>query len=132
VVFDYWERRLHGTFSGSFAPGVVPARYNSQVFVIRERLAHPQVVATSRHITGGGVDLLDLSWDGTRLSGRSRVVAGDSYEIYLTVPSGYAIDRADCAGAASGAAAREGAVARVTCRADTSREMDWSVTFRKD
>ena len=132
VVFDYWERRLHGTFSGSFAPGAVPARYNSQVFVIRERLAHPQVVATSRHITGGGVDLLDLSWDGTRLSGRSRVVAGDPYEIYLTVPSGYALDRADCAGAPSGAAVREGTVARVTCRSDTSREMDWSVTFRPE
>ncbi len=39
--------------------------------------AHPQVVATSRHITGGGVDLLDVSWKDGVLSGRSRVVGGE-------------------------------------------------------
>ena len=132
VVFDFWEKRLHGTFSRSFAPGVVPARYNSQVFVIRERLAHPQLVATSRHITGGGVDLLDLSWDGSRLSGRSRVVAGDPYEIYVTVPAGHALGQASCAGAPADAPVRDGALARFTCRSDTSREIDWSVTFRRE
>ena len=130
VVFDFWEKRLHGTFSGSFAPGVIPARYNSQVFVIRERLARPQLVATSRHITGGGVDLIDLSWDGARLSGRSRVVAGDPYEVYVTVPAGYVLDRATCTDVPAGAQARDGALARFTCRSETSREIDWSVTFR--
>jgi hypothetical protein len=131
VVFDFWEKRLHGTFAKSFAPGPLPARYNSQVFVIRERLVHPQLVATSRHITGGGVDLVDLSWDGARLSGRSRLVAGDPYDIYVTVPAGYAIGQATCAGASADAPVCDGVLARFTCRADTAREIDWSVSFRR-
>ena len=132
MVFDFWEKRLHGTFARSFAPGAIPARYNSQVFVIRERLPHPQLAATSRHITGGGVDLVDLSWDGTRLSGRSRLVAGDPYGIYVTVPAGYALEEASCAGATTEAPVRDGALARFICRADTSREVGWSVSFRRE
>lgn len=131
LVFDFWEKRLHGTFVKSFAPGLVPTRYNSQVFVIRERLAHPQVIATSRHITGGGVDLVSVSWDGTRLAGRSRVVAGDPYEIYVTVPAGFTLEQANCEGVPADAPAPDAGVARITCRADTSRELDWSVTTRR-
>jgi hypothetical protein len=132
AVFDYWEKRLLGTFSGSFAPGQVPPRYNSQVFVIRERVPHPQVLSTSRHITGGGVDLVDLAWDGARLSGRSHVVAGDPYEIYVTVPAGYAVGLATCGGVPAEAPRRDGAVAQLACRSDASRDVDWSVSFRRE
>ena len=132
AVFDYWEKRLLGTFSGSFAPGQVPPRYNSQVFVIRERVPHPQVLSTSRHITGGGVDLVDLAWDGARLSGRSHIVAGDPYEIYVTVPAGYAVGYATCGGVPAEAPRRDGAVAQLACRSDASRDVDWSVTFRRE
>ena len=84
TVFEFWERRLLAPDGDSFAPGPIAAAFNSQVFVIRERLPHPQVVATSRHITGGGVDLLDVSWKDGVLSGRSRVVGGEPYEIFVT------------------------------------------------
>jgi hypothetical protein len=132
LVFDFWEKRLRGSFAKSFEPGPIPARYNSQVFVIRERLERPQLVATSRHITGGGVDLIDVSWDGTTLAGRSRAVAGDPYELYVTVPTGFALGQASCTGAATDSARILGALARFTCRADTSREIGWSVSFRKE
>jgi hypothetical protein len=131
AVFEFWEKRLHGTFAGGFAPGPLPARYNSQVFVIRERLARPQLVATSRHITGGGTDLVGLSWDGARLVGRSRLVGGDPYGIYVTVPAGFALERASCGEAAMEAPVRDGALARVTCRSDTSRDIEWSVSFSR-
>jgi hypothetical protein len=132
VVFDFWEKRLHGTFAESFAPGPVPARFNSQVFVIRERLPRPQVIATSRHITGGGVDLVDVSWDGTRLAGRSRVVGGDPYELYVTVPAGFTLGQAACAGVPAKGAVREAGFARFTCLAETNLELEWSVSFRRE
>ena len=120
VVFEFWEKRLHGTFSGSFGPGPIPARFNSQVFVIRERLLRPQLIATSRHVTGGGVDLVGLSWDGSQLAGRSRIVAGDPYSIYVTVPAGFTIERAVCDATRVDAPALDGVLARFTCRSETS------------
>jgi len=58
-VFDFWEKKLMGSFSGSLPAGRVDPAFNCQVLIFRERLARPQVLATNRHITGGGVDLLD-------------------------------------------------------------------------
>jgi len=50
LVFDFWGKRLHGTFANSFAnsfaPGPIPARYGSRGFVIRERVAPS---ASDRH-----------------------------------------------------------------------------------
>jgi alpha-galactosidase len=131
LVFEFWEKRLVGSFSRGFDPGIVPAKYNSQVFVIRERAAHPQVLATSRHVTGGGVDLLAAGWDGAavRLSGRSRLVAGDPYEVYVHVPPGFTPASAACEDAGV-PVVRDGAVVRFTCRAETSRDVGWSVYFR--
>ena len=131
LVFEFWEKRLLGSFSRSFVPGALPATFNSQVFVIRERAAHPQLIATSRHITGGGVDLISTEWaqDSRRLSGRSRAVARDPYELYVHVPPGFEPVAAECDGAST-AFQREGSVARWGCRADTSREIAWSVSFR--
>lgn len=131
LVFEFWEKRLLGSFSRSFAPGSLPQAFNSQVFVIRERTDHPQVLATSRHITGGGVDLLAVAWqaDTRRIVGRSRPVAADPYEVFVHVPAGFEPDAAACGGAAV-PVQREGTVARFTCKPQTTAELEWQVRFR--
>ena len=53
-VFEFWTKRLLGSFSGSFAPGPLDPLFRSQALAIRERKPHPQVLATSRHVTCGG------------------------------------------------------------------------------
>jgi len=141
VVFEFWEKRLLGSVTKAFVPGVISPRFNSQAFVVRERVAHPQVVATNRHITGGGVDLLDVRWREGSLAGRSRIVGGDPYDVYITEPAGFVFDKATCdgaqlsgalrEGARSSSAAREGALVKITCRADASREIGWTATFRR-
>lgn len=130
-VFDFWNKRLLGSFSGAFFPGKIDPAFNCQVFCIRERKSHPQILATNRHITGGGVDLLDVKWEGDRLSGRSRSVAGDDYEIYVSVPSGFSFDRAECDGADLLKTERKGAMLKIALRADMNREITWSVFFMK-
>jgi hypothetical protein len=133
LVFEFWEKRLHGSVSRGFSPGSLPARFNAQAFIIRERVPHPQVVATSRHVTGGGVDLLDVTWnEGTRsLSGRSRVVGGDPYEVYVTVPPGFDFEKAVCDGVEAAGAVREGPLVRFTCRRALAREIGWAATFER-
>jgi hypothetical protein len=128
AVFEFWQRKLDLPEGGSFEPGELPSRFNSQVFVIRQRLPHPQLVATSRHITGGGVDLLDVAWKDGVLSGRSRVVGGEPYEIFLTEGS-WRLAEMQCDGAAALPVAREGALVTSGCRPDASGEIAWRARF---
>jgi len=130
-VFEFWSRQLLGAFSGAFPPGEVDPKFNCQVFCIRERRAHPQILATSRHITGGGVDLVEVLWEGKRLFGKSRVVGGDDYELFISIPPGFAFDHAECSGAALINTQQDGAVLRFSLKSDQSREIDWTASFRR-
>ncbi|HEU4988245.1 MAG TPA: hypothetical protein VFT41_00520, partial [Gemmatimonadaceae bacterium] len=87
-VFEFWSRRLLGEFHDAFVPGPIDSTFKVQVFCIRERVDHPQVLATNRHVSCGGPDLERVVWAGDSLSGESRLVAGDPYEIYLSEPAG--------------------------------------------
>jgi len=131
LVFEFWTKRLVGSFTGAFTPGPIDPRYHAQAFVIRARLPHPQLVATSRHVTGGGVDLMDVAWADDALSGRSRVVANDPYLIYLTEPPGFVFASATCGDASLAGAAREGGLVTVTCQPATSGEIEWRATYAR-
>ena len=132
LVFDYWLRQADTAgHLVSFAPGALPAAINAQVFVIREQLDRPQVMATSRHITGGGVDLVDVSWSDGVLTGRSRVVADDPYEIFLTEPDGWSFDSMRCDGATPRRATRGPAGLVTGCTAASSGEVTWRATFTR-
>ncbi len=151
LVFEFWGKRLLGSFTKAFIPGAINTQFNSQAFIVRERVAHPQVVATSRHITGGGVDLLDVQWREGSVTGRSTIVGRDPYDIFVTEPPGFTFDKATCDGAVltgavreglqvrkaalkrppSAAAVRDGRLVKITCRSETSREIGWSASFRR-
>jgi hypothetical protein len=64
-----------------------------------------------------------------RLSGKSRVVGGDVYEIFVTIPPGYSFDRAEGDGAAVLKTREDGAVLRVSLKSEESREVSWGVRF---
>jgi len=131
LVFEFWTRRLVGSFTGAFAPGPIDPRFHAQAFVIRERLPRPQLVATSRHLTGGGVDLAEVTWVDDMLSGRSRVVANDPYVLYLTEPPGFVFASATCGDAPLTGTARDGGLVTVTCQPATSGEIGWRARFTR-
>jgi hypothetical protein len=131
TVFEFWERRLLSTEGESFAPGPLAPAFNSQVLIIRERLPHPQVVATSRHITGGGVDLLDVSWKDGVLTGRSGVVGGEPYEIFVTESDGWRLVETECDGAAPRPVARKDGLAIAGCSPAASGDISWRARFEK-
>jgi hypothetical protein len=87
--------------------------------------------ATNRHITGGGVDLIGLSWSDGVLAGRSRVVADDPYEIFLTEPDGWSFDSMRCDGATPRPATRGSAGLVTGCTAAASGEVTWRATFTR-
>jgi len=128
-VFEFWTKTLLGSFSGRFHPGPIDSRFRSQALCIRQRLPRPQLIATSRHVTCGGVDLLDLRWEGGRLSGKSLVVDGDPYVIYLTQPAGYDFADVECRGAAVQRKEKDGPLVKITLLAAKSGEIEWTAKY---
>jgi len=130
-VFEFWTRKLLGSFSGSFIPGPLDPVFRCQALAIRERAPHPQLLATSRHVTSGGVDLADVRWADGALSGKSLVVAGDPYELTLTEPEGYRLERFDCPGVTILETKKESPVVKVKLLPGESRQVSWLASYIK-
>jgi len=128
-VFEFWAKSLLGSFTGSFAPGPLDPVFRSQALVIRERRPYPQVLATSRHVTAGGPDLAAVRWADGELSGTSRLTGGDPYDIFLTEPEGFRLERFVCEGASASGPVRAGRMVRIRLTADASGTASWRAVF---
>ncbi len=130
LAFDFWGRRFLGGFRDALVAGPVDPVFQVQVLCLRERQTHPQVLATSRHVTCGGVDLESVRWNGDILEGTSRVVQGDDYALYLTEPEGWTAEAVETsAGKASLGGRRPGSVtATIT---EGAGPIAWRVRFRR-
>ncbi len=131
LVFEFWSKKNIGSFHGAFTPGPPDTVYRSQCFIIRERRPHPQLLATSRHLTGGGPDLVDLKWKDGILTGRSLVVGGDPYDLFVHVPDGYHLSGVEVEGAEQGGISREGSVRRVRVSSSAGGEALWRLIFTR-
>ena len=69
--------------------------HDTRVLLIHPLLNHPQLIGTSRHISGA-VSIQSLMWDSSRntLSGSSQTVPGDDYTLWVHVPEGTAFSGA--------------------------------------
>jgi hypothetical protein len=128
-VFEFWSKQLIGNFSESFPPGKIDPKYNCQLFCIRERLDHPQVMATNRHITCGGYDLEDVRWKNNILSGKSRLVGNDDYILYLTEPSGFSLKDVSCEGVMLKKIQKKEGMVQITLLSETNAMLCWKVEF---
>jgi len=137
VGFDYWENAFVGPVAGTLTATLRPS--SCRVISLRRSAARPQLVSTSRHITQGAVDVVSVEWDEKTktLSGRSRVVGGDPYELRIAMPTtakrwavGKAeIDRPEKHFGEAVAWKADPPGVRVTITAPRSREVTWRVAF---
>jgi alpha-galactosidase len=131
VAFDFWAKRFLGAFRDTLFAGTVDPTFQVQVVCLRERQSHPQLLATNRHVSCGGVDLERVSWSGEALSGTSRVVTGDDYELYLTEPDGWTAESVDVPGAAAVLGEARDHWRRVTMRGARTGQLTWTVRYRR-
>ena len=87
VVFDFWNQTLLGVVSDRMSIEV--AGHDTRVVLVHKLLGHPQLIGTSRHITGA-YSIKNLSWDvaATTLKGQSNVVPGVDYTLFIHLPPG--------------------------------------------
>ncbi len=87
AAFDFWADTFVAPIRGTLEQ-TVPGGH-CRILAVRPVADHPQLLSTSRHIAQCVVDVLEETWDAkTRtLRGKSRVVAGDRYELRIALPA---------------------------------------------
>jgi hypothetical protein len=131
VAFDYWNNKLVPVIQDKLQVSV-PGQ-SCCVLAVRPVANHPQLISTSRHITQGIVDVLDEKWnEGTKtLSGRSKVVAGDPYELRIVLPNdNWNATAADSPNEAKPTLSQNGTLVRAMVQPANSGEITWSVQFK--
>ena len=132
LVFEFWTQTFLGKSKGSFKAPAQNADSAMQVFAIREARPHPWVLSTTRHISQGGVSLLDERWDaGSKtLSGKSAVVVGDPYVLTVHLPQGFRIESAEVGGEKVESAGQT-EIATVRIVPSATKTVEWKMTFAR-
>jgi hypothetical protein len=128
LVFEFWNKKFLGLCKDSFAVGEL-APGSIQTFSIREKTDHPQIVSTNRHLSQGGYDLTDVQWTKNTLSGKSKVVANDNYELYIYLPDGYRIKAATASNQVITVVNNQLSVVSFT--PNKTGEVNWKIVFIK-
>ena len=132
LAFEFWTKSFLGSFREALSPGDVDPRFGVQVFCLRERTKHPQLVATNRHVSCGAMDVSNVAWNQGSLEGVSSVVGGDPYELYLTEPAGYSFVDARVEGALVSANEKVGSLRRLRLLSARNGEVRWRLDYRAD
>lgn len=137
VGFDFWANKFVSPFREKITATLPPE--SCRILSVRPMLTVPQLVSTSRHVTQGVVDVTKEAWDGQKavLSGVSKVVGNDSYELRIVVPAdakswrvtGMMVSPADEAAGVKAGFVQDGPKIRATLTSATSRDVDWGVQF---
>ena len=136
-AFDFWENKPLSDISGSFAMEL-PAE-SCRIIAVRAKSNHPVVVSTSQHVTQGMIDLLKENWKDGTLSGTSKLIAGDDYELRIAgINDGgkWKVDQVSLIGNADGATIKvlpqqENGWLRVLVKSNKSQVVNWKLRFVK-
>jgi alpha-galactosidase len=130
AVFEFWTKTYCGSFGEGFDPGRINQKFGCQLFCIRERTGHPQLLATSRHITCGSYEVATLSWSPKSLSGMSTMIPGEPYNLYILEPVGVEFAHAECDGARIVETEKRGLVRTIVLRPDRLKTVDWTIRYQ--
>jgi len=132
VVYEFWSRKLLGTFKGKFTSRPVKS-IDCDIYSIVEKQNHPMLASTSRHIRQMAVDIKNVVWNEARreLRGVSRAVSGDPYQLRVYVPPGYQFDRVEVPAGLTAKPSMEGNLLNVDFTTSTGDDVPWSCFFRK-
>jgi alpha-galactosidase len=129
LVFEFWTKTYTGSFTKGFRFGKIPERINCQLFCIRERTGHPQLLATSRHLSCGALEVMDVLWSHNILTGTARPGVPEPYTAWFFEPDGYNLVSLKCKGAAVKENHKTGNIRVVTFRT-SGKEITWELVYQ--
>ena len=131
LVFEFWTKKLKALAKQQFEPGTIDSLYRCQAFAIREKQNHPQLLATSRHISCGALELNQLEWKKRALNGNCELIAGDTYSLYIYEPDDYDLTSLDISNADILKSTKDGKVRTVTFLSQQGGNVSWSLGYRQ-
>ena len=130
LVFEFWTKKFSGSYKDDFEPGTIDTLYGCQVFCFREKKDHPQLLATNRHISCGGPDLLNVSWQSRILSGMSETVSGDPYILYIFEPENFTFEKLVSENSEVMSNEKSGQIRKITLLASQGGVINWEIRYR--
>jgi len=137
VGFDYWADEFIGPFTDALETELRPS--SCRILSIQRLLERPLLVSTSRHITQGIVDVVEENWDNQKntLSGKSRIVGLDPYELRIFAPAdgrhrkvnSVDVSRADKQAGVTIKARQTEQEIRITINSPENRLVCWEIAF---
>ena len=132
VAYEFWSRKLAGTFKGKFTSRAIK-RKDCDIYSIVEKQDRPVLLSTSRHVRQMAFDVRRLAWDAgqNRMSGVSRAVGGDPYQLRIYVPAGYRFDRVELPSNLSAKPVMDGNLLTVDYTTLTGDDVAWNISFSR-
>jgi len=130
IAYEFWSKQLIGTFKGKFVTRSL-SPYDCDVYSIVEKQDHPVLISTSRHVRQMAFDIKSMAYDGPQrmLTGTSRAVAGDPYQLRIYVPDGFTAKRVDLSDNIAATMKTNGNLLMVDFTTSTGKDVDWKVAF---
>ncbi|MDR2274111.1 MAG: alpha-galactosidase [Sphingobacterium sp.] len=79
--FDFWENKQLPLISRELKMSI-PGE-ETKIIALRAKENHPVIVSTSQHVTQGMIDVLAEKWQKNTLTIKSKLIAGDPYELRI-------------------------------------------------
>jgi hypothetical protein len=84
-VYDFWNDSFAGTVKGAGTLTQTLRPGEARMLSIRKVQKHPQVLSSNRHIMQGYLELSDVKWESNSLSGKAKVVGGETMKIVIAL-----------------------------------------------
>jgi alpha-galactosidase len=89
LAFDFWKQRFVGELTGELAVRVAPGGVT--LLALHAATGTPQLLATSRHVAQGAVEIEDVRWNETErcLTGVSTGPLGSAHDVFVHLPGAH-------------------------------------------
>jgi hypothetical protein len=129
LLFEFWRKEFRGIVKKQFNPGTIDSNFHCQVFCLREKQNHPQLLATNRHISCGALEIESMQWNNRQLNGSSTLVADDVYTMYIYEPEGYSNTKVTALNADVLKNEKEGMIRKISLQSKNNSVVHWEIDY---
>ena len=129
LLFEFWRKEFRGIVKKQFNPGTIDSNFHCQVFCLREKQNHPQLLATNRHISCGALEIESMQWNNRQLNGSSTLVADDVYTMYIYEPEGYSNTKVTALNADVLKNEKEGMIHKISLQSKNNSVVHWEIDY---
>ena len=129
LLFEFWRKEFRGIVKKQFNPGTIDSNFHCQVFCLREKQNHPQLLATNRHISCGALEIESMQWNNHQLNGSSTLVADDVYTMYIYEPEGYSNTKFTALNVDVLKNEKEGMIRKISLHSKNNTTVNWAIDY---